>query len=153
MHPVVTDSLEQYLDGSIQGAAMRQFKAHLNDCPACRQEVAEMHQISQWMAALKPVEELSPAPNFYARVMAQVGRQKPVPTFASLFALDLSFGRRLAFACLVTLAVLGTFLVSLETSEPSRFSPDAVMAQQDSPSFDSAEAHEAMLATLTNYEP
>jgi anti-sigma factor RsiW len=147
------DSLEQYLDGSMETAALREFKAHLSECAACREEVAEMHQISQWMVALKPVEQLEPAPNFYARVMAHVGGQKPMPTFASLFALDLSFGRRLAFACLVTLAVLGSFLVSMESGEPARFSPETVMAQQDSPSFDSAKAHEAMLATLTDYEP
>ena len=85
--------------------------------------------------------------------MQQVGGRKPVPTFSSFFALDLAFGRRLVFTCLLTLAVLGSYLVTRETGEPAIQSPEMIMAQQDSPSFDSVQAHEAMLATLTSYEP
>ena len=85
--------------------------------------------------------------------MRQVGDRKPLPTFSSLFALDLAFGRRLAFGCLLTLAVLGSYLVTRETGEPAALSPEVIMAQQEAPTFDSAQAHEAMLATLTRYEP
>ena len=74
---------------------------------------------------------------------------RPAPTFASFFALDMAFGRRLAFSCLLTLAVLGSYLVTRETGEPAMQSPEMIMAQQDAPYFDSAQAHEAMLATLT----
>jgi hypothetical protein len=67
-------------------------------------------------------------------VVEQVGERKAVPSFAGLFALNLAFGRRLAFASLLTL------------------SPEAVMAQEDSPAFDSASAQDNMLVTLTAYE-
>jgi hypothetical protein len=53
----------------------------------------------------------------------------------------------------LTLALLGTYLVSREEAYPTGLSPDAVMAQQDSPAFDSARAQDNMLATLASYEP
>jgi anti-sigma factor RsiW len=153
MHAVVLDRLEEYLAGMLEPAAQNQIELHLSSCESCRTEVAGMQEISRWMSTLKADDAPAPAPGFYARVMAQVGDRRPVPTFSSLFALDLAFGRRLAFACLLTLAVLGSYLVTRETGEPSAISPDAVMAQQDAPAFDSASAHDSMLATLTSYEP
>jgi hypothetical protein len=43
--------------------------------------------------------------------------------------------------------------VSRESEFPGGPSPELVMAQQDSPSTVAAPAHEAMLATMTSYEP
>jgi hypothetical protein len=67
--------------------------------------------------------------------------------------LDFAFGRRLVFASLVTLAALGGYLVSHESEYPTGLSPEAVMAQQDSPAYETAAARENMLATMTTYEP
>jgi anti-sigma factor RsiW len=152
MHAVVIESLEEYLSGTLKPADLREIEAHLSNCAACRQEVAGMQQVSQWMSALKTDEELTPAPGFYARVMRQVGHRQAVPSFAGFFALDFAFGRRLVFASLLTLAVLGSYLVSHEGEYPSGLSPETVMAQQDSPAYDSAPAQENMLATMTSYE-
>src|SRR5215469_18027835 len=153
MHAVVLDRLEEYLAGALEPATLTKIELHLKTCATCREEVAGMQQISLWMSALKTEEQIAAPPGFYARVMQQVGDRKPLPTFSSLFSLDLAFGRRLAFACLLTLAVLGSYLVTRETGEPAALSPEVVMAQQDAPAFDSAQAHEAMLATLSRYEP
>ena len=153
MHAVVMESLEEYLSGTLKPAVLRDIEAHLSICEMCRQEVAGMRQVSQWFGAFKGVEELAPAPGFYARVMRQVGNRQAVPSFAGFFALDLAFGRRLVFASLLTLAALGSYLVSHESEYPTGLSPEAVMAQQDSPAYDSARAQENMLATLTTYEP
>ena len=113
-----------------------------------------MQQLSEWFGSLKPaVEAPAPPVGFYARVMRQVGGRKPAPTFSSFFAMDMAFGRRLAFSCLLTLAVLGSYLVTREAGEPALQSPEMIMAQEDGPSSDSVQAHEAMLATLTSYEP
>ena len=57
------------------------------------------------------------------------------------------------FASLLTLAALGSFLVSYESDYPTGLSPETVMAQQESPAYDSARGQENMLATLTTYEP
>ena len=153
MHAVVIDNLEEYLAGALEPAALREFEAHLSSCNACRNEVAGMQEVSVWMGALKVEDPVLPSPAFYARVMQQVGERKPAPSFADFFALDLAFGRSLVFACLLTLAVLGSYLVSRETGEPAALSPEVVMAQQEAPLLDSGHAHESMLATLTQYEP
>jgi predicted anti-sigma-YlaC factor YlaD len=153
MHAVVMESLEEYLAGTVEPAVLRDIEAHLKTCESCREEIEGMQQVSVWMNALRVEEAVAPPVGFFARVMQQVGDRKPVPTFSSLFSLDLAFGRRLAFACLLTLAVLGSYLVTWESGEPALQSPEAIMAQQDAPSFDSAQAHEAMLATLSRYEP
>ena len=152
MHAVVMESLEEYLAGTLKPAVLRDIEAHLNSCEMCRQEVADMQEVSQWFGALKAPEELTPAPGFYARVMQQVGHRQAVPSFAGFFALDFAFGRRLVFASLLTLAVLGSYLVSHESEYPTGPSPEAVMAQQDSPAYDNARAQDNMLATMTAYE-
>lgn len=154
MHAVVMESLEEYLSGTLKPAAQRDIEAHLNTCGACREELAGMQEISAlFRETLVPQDAFEPAPGFYNRVMRQVGGRKAVPAFASLFSLDLAFGRRVVFASLLVLAALGGYLVSRESEFPGGPSPDGVMAQQESPSFDGVQAHEAMLATMTSYEP
>ena len=152
MHAVVMESLEGYLSGTLKPAAHRDIEAHLSICEPCRQELAGVQEISQLFGAVKTDESIEPAPGFYARVMQEVGGRKAVPAFASFFNLDLAFARRLVFASLLMLAALGSYLVSREAEYPTGPSPDVVMAQQES-TLDAAPAHEAMLATMTTYEP
>lgn len=152
MHAVVMQSLEEYLAGALNPAAQREIEAHLQGCEMCRSEVRSMQEVSEWFGSLRPEEAVLPAPGFYARVMEQVGQQKAAPSMASLFGLDLAFGRRLVFASLLTLAVLGSYLVSRESSYPTGPSPEAIMAQQESPAFDSGAAPDNMLVTLTAYD-
>jgi len=153
MHAVVMESLEEYLSGTLTPAALRAVEAHLSSCEQCRQEVAGMQEVSECFDVFRVVEPVVPPPAFYAKVMREVGQRQAVPSFAGFFALDFAFGRRLVFASLMTLAVLGTYLVSYESGYPSGLSPETVMAQQDSPAYENARSQENMLATLTNYEP
>ena len=102
--------------------------------------------------ALRSREVWEPNASFYAAVMQRVEEQKPKPTLAGLFGLDFPFARRLVFTSLMTLAVLGTVLVTHEADCLGGPSPEAVMAQQDAPGFDNAPAPENMLVTLTAYE-
>ena len=99
-----------------------------------------------------PEEAAGPVSRVLRRRHAAGGRARAAPSFASLFALDFAFGRRVVFASLLTLAVLGSYLVTRETELPGGPSPEAVMAQQNSPAFDSAPARDNMLVTLTAYE-
>lgn len=151
MHAVVMDSLEQYLSGTLEPAVERTIEAHLNACPACREEMRSMQEVSQLFVSFRAEEEVLPSASFFAGVMQRVQAQRPAPSFASLFALDFVFGRRLVFASLMMLAVLGTYLVTREVEYPAAPVPDAVMAEQASPAFDSAPA-DSMLVTLTAYE-
>jgi anti-sigma factor RsiW len=152
MHAVVMQSLEEYLSGTLNPAAQREIEAHLNACDTCRSEVRSMQDVSQCFASLRAEEAVVPLPGFYARVMQQAEGQKGTPALANLFGLDLAFGRRLVFACLLTLAVLGSYLVTRESTYPAGPSPEAIMAQQESPAFDSAPAQDNMLVTLTAYD-
>ncbi len=152
MHPVIVENLEDYLAGELLPGDLRDFEAHLSTCPECRETVQGMQETSLLFAALRPAEEIAPPPGFAARVVAQV-TSEPAPSFWSLFSVDPGFGRRVVFASLLTLAVLGSYLVSRETRySPGPVTPEAVMAldQQEAPP---ASDRDMMLVTLTSYEP
>ena len=152
MHAVVMENLEAYLSGLLEPAALRDIEAHLSTCRMCQEEVRAMRDVSQLFGSLRNEEAIEPAPGFYARVMQQAAQRKPAPSFASLFALDLTFGRRLVFTCLLTLAVLGGYLATREAGYPVGPSPEAILAQQNAPAFETARAEDNMLVTLTAYE-
>jgi anti-sigma factor RsiW len=152
MHAAELDRLEEYLSGSLEPAALDKIETHLKTCEGCRHEVESLQELLQCLAALRPEKTLEPAPGFYARVMERVGRQSAALTFSNLFNWQFAFGRRLAFAALVTFAVLGSYLIMHENASPSGLSPEAVMAQQESPAFESGPAPDNMLVTLTAYE-
>jgi len=152
MHAVVMQSLEEYLSGTLNPAAQREIEAHLRGCDTCSGEIRSMREVSQWFGSLRTEESLIAAPGFYARVMRQVEQDKTTPSVRGLFGLDFAFGRRLVFACLLTLAVLGSYLVSRETSYLPGPSPERVMAQQESPAFTSGQGQDNMLVTLTAYD-
>src|SRR5258708_11921757 len=146
MHAVVMNSLEEYLAGALEPAAQREVEAHLSTCPMCREEIHGMQEVSLLLVSMRSPESspsedsLDPSPGFYPGVMRQVGERRAAPTFGGLFGFDFALGRRVVFASLLTLAILGSYLVTRENQLPGGPSPEAVMAQQNSPSFDSAPA-------------
>lgn len=146
MHAVIIEDLEEYLAGTLPPGAQHRFQAHLESCGDCSQEIQSMREVSELFGALKPVEPVGPPPSFVAQVMQTVAA-RPAVSFWSLPALN--FGRRVVFASLLTLAVLGTVLVSRESNyAPAPSRPDALMAaDEDNPSPD------RMLVTLASYEP
>jgi len=151
MHAAIMEDLEDYLSGSLEPAGLREFEAHLETCPACREEVGAMHDFSGMFGVLKPAEAVQPPPGFYARVVERVVQSKPAPWYAVL-GWDTVFSRRLVFASLVMMAVMGSYLVTREAGVPVGPSPEAIMAQQNAPAFETARAEDNMLVTLTAYE-
>ena len=111
-----------------------------------------MQSVSLLFGSLRTELAFDPAPGFYARVMQRAEEARPASFFAGIFALDTIFGRKLVLSSLLTLGVLGGYLVSRESSYMAGPTPDAIMAQQTQAAFDSAPAPESMLITLTNYE-
>ena len=150
MHGVVLESLEEYLAGALAPAAQRAVEAHLSTCKMCREEMQTMQDVSLMFGSLRSDEVFEPSPSFYAGIRRHVNEQPATPTWNRMF--DFAFGRRLVFASLLTLAVLGSYLVSTEIGYQSGPSPEAVMAEQDAPSFELAPARDNMLVTLTAYE-
>jgi hypothetical protein len=151
MHAVVMEGLEEFLAGTLKPAVLRGFEAHLGAWEECRETVQGMQEISYSFASLRHEEAVRPTQGFYARVMSRVEQQQARPSFWNLFTLDFAFGRRLIFASLLTLAILGSYLISREAGLSVGPSPETVMAQQDSPGFDN-DSSENMLVTLTSYE-
>jgi anti-sigma factor RsiW len=145
MHQVILVRLEEYLSGS---PSPREFTAHLESCEECSVEVREMMELSGALRAIRDVDPVAPPLGFYAQVSQRIEAQRPRSIW-SLFWLEPAFGKRVAFASLMTLAILGTYLVSHETeysAGPS--SPEVIMAQQAT-----GENPDTMLATLASYQP
>jgi len=153
MHAVVMESLEEYLAGSLEPADERAIEAHLIACDSCREEIRGIQDVSRLFGSLRSEEVFESSPGFLTGVMRQVvGGRGAAPSFLGFQEFYLAFGRRLVFASLVTLAVLGGYLVSHESDYPGGVSPEALLAQQDSPAFSSGPAQDNMLATLTAYD-
>jgi anti-sigma factor RsiW len=146
MHQVIVESLEEYIGGDLAPSTRRDFEAHLEACEECKREVNGMLELSGLFVSLRSTEEIAPPPEFCAQVFARVSKQQTA-SFWTLFSLDATFGRRVVFASLMTLAVLGSFLVSREVAySPGPARPESVMAEQ-------AASRDTMLVTLTSYEP
>jgi anti-sigma factor RsiW len=146
------ENLEEFLSGSLGPAALREVETHLATCSACREEVRAMQDLSGMLVSLRADDVVEPAPGFYSRVVEQVNRSKPAPWFAGLLGFDMVFGRRLVFASLVLMAVMGSYLVTHEAGVQVGPSPEAILAQQNAPAFETARAEDNMLVTLTAYE-
>jgi anti-sigma factor RsiW len=154
MHAVMLENLEDYLAGTLEPAQFREVEAHLGACGICREELRGMQELESMFGVLRPeqTETWEFAPSFTAKVMQRVARREPVPASASFFALNLAFGRRLVFASLMAVALLGGYLVTHEVQYPVGPSPEAILAQQNTPAFETGGAENNMLATLTAYE-
>jgi predicted anti-sigma-YlaC factor YlaD len=153
MHAVMMESLEEYLAGTLEPVELRDVEAHLSTCGACREEIRGMQEVVGLFGVLRRDESESwlIAPGFTAKVLAQTARRKPAAAFSSFFSLSTVFGRRLVFASLMMLAVVGGYLVTHESQYPMAQSPEAILAQQNAPGFET-HAENNMLVTLTAYE-
>jgi len=113
MHDEILNELEGYLSGE---PVSRSFTQHIEVCPPCAREVDEMEQISVSLHSfrLTEAEPVVPPLGFYSKVARTIEGEQRSPVWG-LFAPDLQFFRKVAFASLMLLAVLGSYLVSRES--------------------------------------
>jgi hypothetical protein len=157
MHDIVIDELERHLSGGGEYRnASRAFYAHLDACADCRAEVAGMEHLSMLMRELRfdpeNAAETAPPPSlgFYGRVRGRI-LEKPQKEAWGLFAPGAAFFRRVAFASLLLLAGLGSFLVTRESSFGGTDAA-SIMAQHDPVAAHSESAdRDRMLVTLATY--
>lgn len=152
MHDIVIDELETHLGGGgLTRRASRAFYAHLDACPECRAEVAEMDELTQLLRAMRPAENAAPEPSlgFYNRVRFRIMDNQRREAWG-LFSPGAAFFRRVAFASLLLLAGLGSYLVSRESSF-SGADAATIMAQHDPVADHSAADRDRLLVTLANY--
>jgi len=150
MHAVIVDDLEDYLAGNLPPSVSRSFLAHLESCAECSREVRNMQEVASLVASLQPAGAVEPSASFVARVMQNAASQPAArPGLFWSFLGDFAFGRRVVFASLLTLAALGTVLVSREEAyAPAPTTPEAVMANDAASS-----TPDRMLVELASYEP
>lgn len=152
-HEIVVDQLERHLSGK----ASQAFYNHLDSCPGCRSEVAQMETFSRLISELRPDSAApggetvpQPSPGFYNRVSFQIVEREQKRTWG-LFSPGAVFFRRVAFASLALLAGLGSLLL---TREASFAGPDAasIMAQHDPAAIHpEGSDRDRMLVTLATY--
>jgi hypothetical protein len=151
MHDEILNELEGYLS---DGAVSRSFTQHLEVCPHCAHEVNEMEQISLSLRSLRiePVETITPPLGFYAKVARTIEAEQKSPVWG-LFAPDLQFFRKVAFASLMLLAVLGSYLVSRETDFGTQTTEQATLTEHNGTvPHESPTDRQRILVTLAAYE-
>jgi hypothetical protein len=151
MHDDVVNELEEHLAGT----ASPEFYAHLAACSSCRTEVESIAQVSQLLPELRsdPETAAAPSPFFYTRVAASIIEHQNTDHWG-LLAPGAAFFRRVAFASLVVLACLGSYLVVREGDVSLERGTDAaaVMAQHDGTTDHAASSdRNLMLVTLASY--
>ena len=117
-----------------------------------------MQEQSLLLQALRPEADAEPAPGFYARVLDRIESQR-IPSVWELL-LDPAFGRRLAYASLTVLLLLGTLIVTggdrgVVSSAHDHYSPESIFAAQpvsqyigDDPQHD----REVVFVNLATYQ-
>lgn len=159
MHDIVIDELETHLSGGgIYKSASRAFYAHLDVCADCRAEVAAMDDLSILLRELRfdaqehTSESAIPQPSlgFYNRVRYRIMEKQRKEAWG-MFSPGAAFFRRVAFASLLLLAGLGSFLVTRESSF-SGTDAASIMAQHDPVANHSESSdRDRMLVTLATY--
>ena len=161
MHRVIQDRLEEVLDSVRAGKLSGELTVHLDQCAECRREIESMDQQARLLRRLRPQAEAEPRAGFYARVLERIELQGPVSVWNLFF--DSMFGRRIAFASLALMLLLGVYLVSTEQSSdlapivaqdtmdlfPGPVMP--VMADEDQPSVMLTGAQDSMLVNLVTF--
>jgi hypothetical protein len=165
MHDIVVDELEKHLSGGgVYQSASRAFYAHLEICAECRAEVAQMDDLSLLLRELRIEPAFAvesgmeaaaatvpqPSLGFYNRVRYRIV-EKPQREAWGLLSPGAAFFRRIAFASLLLLAGLGSFLVTHESSV-SGTDAASIMAQHD-PTADHTDIsdRDRMLVTLATW--
>lgn len=149
MHDPVVNELEDYLAGKASPA----FHGHLASCQDCRAEVESIAEISGMLAVLRsdPETATQPSPFFYTRVAAGIVEHQNTGHWG-LLAPGAAFFRRVAFASLLLLASLGSYLVMREGDIIPTADAVTIIAQHDSTADHAASAdRDVMLVTLASY--
>ena len=151
MHDEILNELEGYLSGE---PVSRSFTQHLEVCPPCAHEVNEMQQVSLSLQSLRiePAEAVTPPLGFYAKVARTIEVEQKSPLWG-LFAPDLQFFRKVAFAALMLMAVLGSYLVSRESDISTQIAQQATLTEHNSTApHDGPADRQHILVTLAAYE-
>jgi len=132
MHQTIQDGLEDFLADACDPLDRARIEGHLRQCVECRREVDAMKEMSSLFETLRSPEPPAPPIGFYAKVSARIEQQRSESFWTAL--LEPAFGKRLALASLLALAMLGTVLISRETEYATGPTPEMILAaEHDTP--------------------
>jgi anti-sigma factor RsiW len=159
MHDVVTNELESYLSGDLDGSGAA-VRSHLAECEECRRELGEIESISAAIRELRadPIAVPAPPLGFYNRVANRIVESQYREAWG-LFSPGVAFFRKIAFASLLMLAGLGGFLATrTASSHASEAAPLAsrnpvqIMADHDpTVVHEDGADRDRMMVTLATY--
>ncbi len=154
MHEPVLARLEEYLESR---EPIAEVEAHLRSCAECREELKEMRRLQAGLfEVFRAPGNIEPRAGFYARVMNQIESQTR-PSIWNLFGESL-FAKRLAYASMSLVVLLGTYFVSSQPAEETVASgaPEAILAgdEQTGPPIgaDPQRDRETVLVNLATYQ-
>jgi len=152
MHDEILDELEGYLSGD---TVSRAFTRHLEVCPSCTRELEEMEQISFSLRSLRveETEAIIPPLGFAAKVMRTIEAEERTPLWG-IFVPDLQFFRKVAFASLMLLAVLGSYLVTRQSdyADPQSAEYATLTEHNSTAPHESSADRQHIMVTLAAYE-
>jgi anti-sigma factor RsiW len=150
MHDEIRNELEGYLSGEVN----RSFARHLEECPPCAGEVEDMKEVSEALHCLRAdAAAFTPDPGFYARLAQRIDAEEKTPLWG-LFAPDLQFFRKVAFASLMMLAMLGSYMVSRQSDYGAALDQGrATLTEHNSQiPHDSPADRQHIMVTLATYD-
>ena len=154
MHQPIRERLEEYLSGMEDAGCVREIEDHLASCKQCRQAMEQMGRQSELLKVLRPPVDMEPAPGFYARVMDRIESRKTASLW-NVF-LEPACCKRIAYASLTLLLLMGTLAISVDREEDlSPSSPEVILAEEwPAPPFgvDQQRDRDVVLVELATYE-
>jgi anti-sigma factor RsiW len=152
MHEPLKERIEDYLQG---GNDLPDVERHLEQCESCRAEVIEMKKHSELLRLMKAPREWEPSPGFYGRVMNRIETQAK-PSIWNIFGESI-FAKRLAYASVTFIVLLGTYFVSATSSDQqfATSSPEVLMSNEPHASevgTNPQKDREAVLVNLATYQ-
>lgn len=119
MHQPVRNNLEEYLrsvGGSFAKPVPPEMETHLASCGDCAKKLKQLERQAVALRSLKGPADLEPRAGFYARVMQRIEDARATNSIWAAF-LDPVFAKRLSYALVTMVLLLGTYLVSTEPGD------------------------------------
>jgi anti-sigma factor RsiW len=148
MHDILVEELE----GHLSGKASQAFYDHVDACAECAAAVAALSEISDCLQELKPASQAGAEPplGFYNRVAGRIVENQRKEAWG-LFSPGAAFFRRIAFASLLVLAGLGSFLVTREAPESGNDAAAIIAAHDPIAAHSESADRDRLLVTLADY--
>jgi hypothetical protein len=146
------DSIHSGLEDYLSGSASPEFLRALDKDPRAQIEVRQMRELSDLITTLR-ADEVAVPPYFYAKLATSIEKRQAARSEWNPFSFQSAFGRRVAYASLLTLTFVGTYLVARDDSSKQFVaSPEAILASHDvSVDHSPADDRDTMMVTLASY--